>query len=85
MAPRSTLPTSPGLGTSKPAVDQNIAVDAVPAYSLHGFYTYLVSAFPAHATSFSPNFSKSSTVECELSSGTGIRACHIVGMHFVSP
>ena len=31
---------------------------------LHDVYTYLVSAFQTHSTSFSPNFAKSSTVEC---------------------
>ena len=45
---------------SKLAVGQSIALYAVPAYRAS---TYLVSAaFPAHSTSFSPNF-QSSTVE----------------------
>ena len=49
-------------GLSKLVVGQNIALDDV-----QGVYTYLVSAFPAHLLSFSPNFSKPSTVECILS------------------
>ena len=39
---------------SKSMVGQNIAVHAVPAYMAS---TYLVSAFPAHSTSFSLNVS----------------------------
>ena len=50
---------------SKPLVGQNLALDAVSAYRA---YTYIVSAFPAHSTSLSLNVSKSSTVECVLSS-----------------
>ena len=37
---------------SKPVVSQNIALHAVPAYRASA---YLVSAFPTHSTSFSPN------------------------------
>ena len=44
---------------SKPVVSPSIALHAVPAY---GASTYLVSAFPAHSTSFFPNFLQSSTV-----------------------
>ena len=39
---------------SKSVVGQNIAVQAVSAYKAS---TNLVSTFPAHSTSFSPNFS----------------------------
>ena len=39
---------------SKPVVVQNMALHAVPA---DGASAYLVSAFPAHSTSFSPNLS----------------------------
>ena len=39
---------------SKPVVGQNTALHAVPAYRAS---TYLVSAYPAHSTLFSPNFS----------------------------
>ena len=38
---------------SKPVVGRNIVLDAVPAYSYRAS-TYLVSACPAHSTSFSP-------------------------------
>ena len=38
---------------SKPVVGRNIALHAVPVYMAS---TYLVSAFPAHSTSFSLNF-----------------------------
>ena len=51
---------------------------------LQGFSTYLVSAFPAHSTSFSPIFfSNSQRVECALSSESEFLL--VVGMHFVSP
>ena len=46
---------------SKAVVGKNIALEAVPAYRAS---TYPVS----HPTSFSPKFSKSSTMECVLSS-----------------
>ena len=36
----------------KPVVGLNIALHAVPAYRAS---TYLISTFPAHSTSFSPN------------------------------
>ena len=49
---------NPGLSKvpsfSKPIVGEKIALHAVPAYRDS---TYLVSAFPAHSTSFYPNFS----------------------------
>ena len=51
---------------SKPVVGQNIALGAVHAYRASIYiYTYMVYAFPAHSSSF---FSKSSKVECVLSS-----------------
>ena len=50
---------------SKPVLSQNVDVHAVPAYRTS---TFLVSAFPAHSASFSPNSSKSSTVTCVLKS-----------------
>ena len=50
---------------SKPVAGQNMAVGAVPAYRA-SIITYLVSTFPSHSTSFSPNFSKLSLVD-----GTG--------------
>ena len=45
--------------------------------------SYLVSAFLAHSSSFSPNLSKSSTVECVLSSKSEFLL--VIGIHFVSP
>ena len=59
----------PGLSKvpSKPVVGhENIALYVVPAHGAS--MTYLVSVSPAHSTSFSPNFSKNSMVECVLSS-----------------
>ena len=64
---------------SKPVAGQNIALHAMSVYRA---FTYLVSAFPAHSTSFSPNFSKSSMVECVLSSKS--ECVLVVGIHFVS-
>ena len=43
----------PRVPLSKPVVGYSIALHAVPAYRAS---TYLVPAFPAHSTSFSPNF-----------------------------
>ena len=41
---------------SKPVLGQNIGLDAVPAYRAYiQLHTYLVSAFTAHSTRFSPN------------------------------
>ena len=57
-----------------------IASYAVPAYMAS---TYLVSAFPAHSTSFPQNASKSSTVKCALSSESEWLLA--VRMHSVSP
>ena len=58
---------SPGLSKvpsqSKPAVGQ---YSCGCCACLQGFYTCLVSAFPTHSISFSPNVSKSLTVECVL-------------------
>ena len=64
---------------SKPVVGQNIALHAVPAYRA---CTYLVSAIPAHSTSFSQKCLQSSTVGCVLSSET--TGLLVVGIHFVS-
>ena len=62
---------------SKPVVGRNIALHAVSAYRAS---TYLVSAFPAHSTSFFLNVFKPSTVECVLSSEP--ECLLVVGAHF---
>ena len=51
---------------------------AVPA---HRASAYLISAFPAHSTSFSLNILQSSTVECVLNSESEFPL--VVGIHFV--
>ena len=66
---------------SEPVVGQNIALHAVSAYRVSS--TYLVSAFLAHSTSFSPKFLQSSTVEYVFSSESEFLL--MVGIHFVSP
>ena len=60
-----------GFPLSKPVVGPNIALNAAPAYRA---YTYLVSAFPAHSTSCSPNLQRCA-VECVLSSESEFVTC----------
>ena len=75
---------SPGLSKvplSKPAVGQSsIALHAVPAYRAS---INLVSAFPAHSTSFSQISSILKWGKCVLNSESEFSL--VVGIHFVSP
>ena len=73
LRPRFPLP--------KPVGGPNIALHAVFAF-MASSSTYLVTAFPAHSTSFFSKFPQSSTVECVLNSQS---ECLLVGIHLVSP
>ena len=65
---------------SKTAECQNIALPAVPA---HRAFNVLVSAFPAHSTSFSLNLFNRQRVECVLNSESD--GSLVVGIQLVSP
>ena len=70
---RPPPPPSPG-GSPGLSKAQSFSACSWSEYSfgrcacLRGFYTDLVSASPAHSTSFAPNFSKCPTVGCVQSS-----------------
>ena len=66
---------------SKTVVGPNIAVYAAPTYKA---YTYLVSAFPAHSTSFSPNVSNPQRWNVHLYCNES-EVLLVVGIHFISP